>query len=154
MVSEPDVQTTAGQERLRERGIRPRPVPDDVTRPYWDAAAEHRLCIARCANCGRFRHPPTATCPVCSSSSVEWTDLNGRGTVYSFIVDYRNMVPGFEGPYVVAQVNPVDVDEELVRIVANIRDCAIDDVHIGMPVRVTFDDLEPGLALPQFVPDP
>ena len=44
--------TTAGQEELRRRGIRPLPAPDELTRPYWEAAREHRLVVQRCAGCG------------------------------------------------------------------------------------------------------
>jgi uncharacterized OB-fold protein len=149
--SPPDLSTTAGQQWLREHGQRPRPQPDELTRPYWEAAAGHRLCIMQCAECGTFRHPPTESCPACSSAEVGWTELSGSGTVYSFIIDRRNMVPGFDGPYVVALVTPDETDES-VRLVGNILGCAIEDVSIGMPVQVVYEDVDGGVTLPQFTP--
>lgn len=147
----PSVESTAGQERLKEMGIRPIPDPDDQSRPYWESALRHRLSLLRCSGCGRFRHPPKEICPACGAGEAAWVEVSGEGTVYSFVVDHRNMVPGFSGAYVVALVNPVEGDED-VRIVANIRNCAIEDVEIGMAVRVLFEDVAPGVSLPQFEP--
>jgi uncharacterized protein len=147
-----NVQTRAGQERLKERGIRPRPAPDDVTRPYWEAARRGELRIMRCSGCGGHRHPPTPTCPECGGVDVEWASLSGRGEIYSFIVDYRLMVPGFSEPYVVAQVVPVEARDDTIRITTNILGCAVEEVRIGMPVEVTFAILDDQITLPQFRP--
>jgi uncharacterized protein len=149
----PDLTTKAGQQWLREHAPKPRPQPDDLSRPYWEAAADHRLRVMRCGDCKTFRHPPSEACPACASSAVEWVELSGDGTVYSFIVDRRNMVPGFDGPYVVALVTPDDADTS-VRIVCNIVDCPIEDVRMGMPVHVVYEDLDVGVTLPQFTPTP
>ena len=51
-------------------------------------------------------------------------------------------------PYLVAQVEL----EEGTRIVANIRGCATEAVHIGMPVEAIFEEIAPGVVLPQFRP--
>jgi uncharacterized protein len=146
-----DLNTKEGQQWLRDHGPKPRPQPDELTSPYWEAAADHRLCIMQCAECATFRHPPSIACPACASAAVAWTELSGLGVVYSFIIDRRNMVPGFDGPYVVALVTPEETDES-VRLVGNIIGCAIEDVSIGMPVQVMYEDLEGGTALPQFTP--
>lgn len=130
---------------------RPRPRPDDVTRPYWEAAAEHRLAVMRCAACGRYRHPPTKACDDCGSEMVRWEQLGGDGHVWSFVVDRRNLVPGFSGPYVVAMVVPVETGDDI-RIVTNLVGCPFDQIHVGMPVKVTWEDLDDGLTLPQFTP--
>src|SRR5579875_833600 len=41
----PDIKTREGQERLRAKGVRPVPEPDDLTRPYWEAASRSELRI-------------------------------------------------------------------------------------------------------------
>jgi uncharacterized protein len=148
--TEPSVQTREGQERLKERGVKPRPAPDELTRPYWDAAKRGELRIMRCTACGRYRHPPTLACPACASTESEWALLSGRGEIYSFIIDYRLMVPGFTEPYVVAQVVPVEATDDTVRITTNIRGCPPEDVSIGMPVQVIFEPLDDDITLPQF----
>lgn len=130
---------------------RPRPRPDDVTRPYWEAAAEHRLVVMRCDGCGRYRHPPTAACENCGSESVQWEQLSGDGHLWSFVVDRRNLVPGFSGPYAVAIVVPVETGDDI-RIVTNLVGYPFDQIRVGMPVQVTWDDLGDRLTLPQFTP--
>jgi uncharacterized OB-fold protein len=148
----PNIETKRGQEELRELGIVPIPEPDDLTRPFWESARRHDLRIQRCRSCHFYVHPPQERCPECGASDFEWASLTGRGFVYSFVIDHRNMVPGFNGPYVAAQINPVEARSDRVRITANIRDCEPSDVYIGMPVQVFFQDLTPEITLPQFRP--
>ena len=69
-----------------------------------------------------------------------------------FVVDYRLMVPGFDAPYVVAHVVPVEASSDTVRVTTNILNCPIEKVHIDMPVTVLFEEVAPGVVLPQFEP--
>ena len=47
--------------------------PDDLTRPFWEAANEGRLVIQYCADCDRLQHPPGRTCHVCGSDgALQW----------------------------------------------------------------------------------
>ena len=55
-------------------------------------------------------------------------------------------------PYAVAMV-ALDEQED-VRIITNIVGCEPEDVHIGMPVEVVFEDITDELTLPQFKPIP
>jgi uncharacterized OB-fold protein len=155
MAETASVHTRAGQEQLRERGIRPVPCPDDLTRPYWEGAAAHRLRIMRCLPCGELRHPPAPECPACGADRPgrsEWTDVGGRGTVYSYIVDYRLLMPGFDEPYVIVQVVPAEAARDTVRITANLLDCPLDAVRVGMAVEAVFEQVRSGVTLPQFRP--
>lgn len=148
-----NVTTRAGQEHLKERGVVPVPEPDELTEPYWRAAAGGELRLMVCAACGRFRHPPAMRCRECGSTDARWERLSGDGTVYSFIIDHRLLVPGFDEPYVVAQINLVEVGDDTVRLVANIKGCDASDVYIGMPVEVFFEQ-RGTMHLPQFRPRP
>ena len=62
----------------------------------------------------------------------------------------RTRAPGFRDalPYVLAYVEL----GEGVRMLTNIVDCAPDDVRIGMPVEVVFEDVTPAVTLPKFKP--
>jgi uncharacterized OB-fold protein len=62
------------------------------------------------------------------------------------------MVPGFDGTYIVALVTPEEVDDDSVRLATNLPGCSPDDVHIGMRVTAVFDEVRPGVWLPQFAP--
>ncbi len=148
----PNIETRAGQEQLRKMGLKPLPQPDELTAPYWEAAQKHELHIQRCKRCAEYQHPPFDYCRKCDASDLEWTRISGKGTVYSFIVDHRLLVPGFTEAYVVAQVNPVEAQTDLVRLTTNIRGCEPDAVYIGMPVEVLFEDVRDDTTLPQFKP--
>jgi len=148
----PNIQTKEGQEQLRQMGIRVIPQPDDVSRPFWEAARRHELQIQRCGSCSAYQHPPAPSCRYCHSTDLQWAQLSGRGSVYSFIIDHRLMVPGFDKPYVVAQIRPDETDDDLVRITTNIKQCDVHDVYIGMAVEVFFEDVTEDVTLPQFRP--
>jgi uncharacterized protein len=135
-------------------GIKPVPHPDDATRPYWDYARQRELRVQRCLNCGMFRHPPTLQCDQCSSADVDWVLLSGKATIYSFIIDHRLMVPGFDRPYIVIQATPVEVPSDRVRIVANLNGTEATTVHIGMDVEIEFEVVSADCTLPQFRPSP
>jgi len=45
----------------------------------------------------------------------------------------------------------VELDEG-VRMLTNIVDCKPEDVKIGMPVEVTFEDATPEISIPLFKP--
>jgi uncharacterized protein len=147
-----NIETKEGQAKLRAMGVKPIPLPDDLTRPYWDAAKKHELRIQRCNACQAYRHPPSASCPSCKSDSYEWAQISGRGVIYSFVIDHRLMVPGFDEPYAVVQVVPEEAQSDVVRITANLRDCDLEDVRIGMNVEVLFEQRTDDVVLPQFRP--
>jgi uncharacterized OB-fold protein len=131
--------------------LKPLPVPDPDSGPFWAGCREHRLLIQRCAGCGAFRYPPGPVCPHCRARGADWVQSAGRGTVYSWIV-VTHPVPkevyAAEVPYVVALVEL----EEGVRMASNIVGCAPAEVRADMPVEVLFDEVAPGVALPRFRP--
>jgi uncharacterized OB-fold protein len=42
--------------------------------------------------------------------------------------------------------------EEGTRLVANVKDCALEDIHIGMKVECVFEDVDESMKLPFFRP--
>ncbi len=94
---------------------------------------------------------PRAMCPLCHSADVEWVRCGGKGKVHTFTVVLQNMARGFrdEVPYVVAMV---ELDEGGVQMMTNIVGCDVDDVKVGMPVEVAFDEVTEEITLPKFKP--
>jgi len=78
--------------------------------------------------------------------NTEWVKVSGKGRVYSWTIVTRPVHPAFEVPYAVVIV---ELDER-VRLVSNIVDCKPEDVYIGMPVEVTFEDVTGEITLPKF----
>ena len=63
------------------------PVPDEVSKPFWDAVNEKRLLLQNCTVCDRLQYPPRQTCLSCGSAEkLEWKDAKGRGHVSTYIV--------------------------------------------------------------------
>ena len=147
----PNPETREGQEMMKKMGLVPFPVPDDLTRPFWDAANKGQLVMQKCAKCSAYQHPPQAKCHACGGEP-QWTPISGKGTVFTYIIDYRNEVPGFDGPYVFAFVNPDESKDDEVRLTGNVMECDVKDVYIGMPVEVFYKDVKPGIAMPQWRP--
>ena len=76
--------------------------------------------------------------------------VSGRGKVFSFVTYHRVYHPAFakEVPYVVALV---ELDEGP-RLLTNIVGVPPQQVACDMPVQVTFDDYDEGVAVPKFKP--
>lgn len=134
--------------------IKPVPVPDEVTAPFWEAANRGVLAIQHCGSCERYVHPPEAVCPHCQATDLVFREVSGRARVYTHTVVRDNITRGFaEGePYVIGIIELVE--QERLVLVANVVGAAPEEVRIGMPLRVTFERLTDDISLPQFEPDP
>jgi uncharacterized OB-fold protein len=121
----------------------------ELTSPYWEGAREGKLMVQHCPDCGSIWHPPEPICGNCQSDRLEWEEASGRGVIYSYTVIHHPTHPAFDGktPYLVALV---DLSEGP-RIVTSIRGCAMEDVHVGMPVEVLFEEVGTSV-LPYFRP--
>ena len=139
----------------------PRPTPAFPTpepwvqadaKPFWDAAGEHRLVVPRCTRCATTIWYPKGFCPSCGSTEVEWLEVPGTGTVYSFSVARKGQGAYRDAaPYVLAYVE-LDLPDGSPgpRVMTNIVDGSVDDVTVGAAVTVVFHDTERGTALPRF----
>ena len=130
----------------------PTPAASRETLAWWQAAAEHRLLVQRCADCGDTRMPPGPLCPRCRSFNCGWQEVSGRGTVYTYTVVHRAYVPSLADkvPYVIVVVELEGAGGA--RLLSNLVDADPAAVHVGMAVEAVWDDLGPGLAVPRFRP--
>lgn len=126
----------------------PFPVPSNLSEPFWTNMREGRFTLQKCDACGAFRWTPQWLCTKCHSLDFAWTEVSGRGTVYSFSVVHRPPLPGFKAPYVVATI---ELDEGPFML-SNVIGCDPKDVKIGMKVRVAFDKASEEITLYKFRP--
>lgn len=129
----------------------PRPVPEVTpeSEDYWAGAADGKLLLSECQDCGLVYHYPRALCPDCFSDDVDWLEASGEGVIYSYSTA-RTMSgwPEDDLPLVVAYV---ELDEGP-RIMTNI-DADPEDVEIGTRVAVDFVEAKDGdIGIPVFVP--
>ena len=119
------------------------------TAPFWDACAEGRLSIPRCDDCGELIWYPRRFCPFCSSRSVTYVDVSGRGTVYTFTIMRRGVGPFRDkAPYVLAYVR---LDEGPV-VMTNIVGVDPGSVRIDQPVQVVWEPAGEADQIPRFTP--
>jgi len=131
-----------------------RPLPDsraEYDEAFWRGAAEGRLLVQECADCGARQLHPRPGCRSCGSGELGWLEAEGVGEVYAHTVIRRATEhPWFadEVPYVVAMVELPEGPSLWTTVV----DCPPEAVEIGMPVEVTFEAVAEGIALPLFRP--
>ena len=126
------------------------PTLSEVAAPFWEATRSKEFVLQFCNSCGAAIHYPRALCPNCHGTDLEFRPASGRGRVYARTVLHRpgNPTMAERVPYVVALIEL----EEGVRMLSNVVGCEPQDVQIGMEVRVTWEDLSDGRALPLFEP--
>jgi uncharacterized OB-fold protein len=116
--------------------FRVQPALDDENRFFWTSGEDGRLRFLRCQSCGYYLHPPIPRCPRCGSREVAPEAVSGRGEVFSFTVNHQSW-DGSTEPYAIALV--ALPEQEGLRLTTNIVGIAADEVQIGMPVEVTFE---------------
>jgi uncharacterized OB-fold protein len=124
--------------------------PTPETEAYWEAAAEGRLLVTECTDCGRVYHPPRARCPDCLSEDTEWVETHGEGEVYAHSVTRQTGPPYDDAtPYVVAYVELAEGPRLLTNIVTDDPGA----LSVGQPVEVCFHETDDGeYAVPRFEP--
>lgn len=119
------------------------------TAPFWAAAKEHRLVVQYDSETGDPQWFPRSVSLVTGRRTLEWREVSGEGTIYSFSRHLKGW-PGHEDrvPYVVALVEL----PEGVRMLANIVNAEEADLRIGQPVKVVWERLSDEFEYPAFEP--
>lgn len=129
-----------------------KPIPEikDTTRPYWDGCKSHKLLFPKCRPCNKPFFFPDKFCPTCLSEDIEWITASGKGTIHTFSVVRRAPSGAFaeNAPYVVAIIDLAEGP----RMMSNVIGISSDDVRVGMPVEVVFEDITEEITLPKFRP--
>ena len=130
----------------------PRPLPATTSdsAPFWKGGETGRLLVQQCDDCSYFIHPPTGFCPKCESRATHFQPVSGHATVETFTVNHKQWMPDLPVPYVLALVTIAEQDD--VRLVTNIVGCDPEDVSIGMPVVVRFEQ-QNDIWVPLFAPE-
>jgi uncharacterized protein len=124
------------------------PPSNGPTAFFWKSGADGGLRFLRCSSCAHFIHPPTSYCPRCGGRESLPQLVSGRGTVYSFTVNYQPW-DGTSDPYVIAVIE-LD-DQPGMRLMTNLVDVAVEDIRIGMRVQVVFEHHDE-VSIPLFEP--
>jgi len=113
-----------------------------VPRFWREIPQRYNLIGNQCGACNRIYFPPRESCPYCRRKSMDKMKnikLNGKGKIVTYSIIH--VAPErFEGqaPYPIAVIKL----DEGPRLTAQIVDCNIDDVKIGMRVQSTFRKIQ------------
>lgn len=118
---------------------------------FWQGGQSGRLMVHHCAACSRWFHPPAPVCPRCNSLDVAPRAVSGKGQVLTCTVNHQAWLPELSAPYVVAIVE-LD-DQPGLRLLSNVIGLPPEQLQIGLPVRVVFEQHE-DVWLPLFEPAP
>jgi uncharacterized protein len=135
-----------------DRALRPLPLADEASAGFWEAANAGRLDVQRCRQCRRWNHAPSLACPSCGSFDLAYETVSGKGTLFSWTVLQEAPAPGFRHmlPLIVGVVELAE-QEHLV-LGANILEVRVDELKLGMPLEVVFEQVTDLCTLPQFRP--
>ena len=104
---------------------------------------EHRrphLIGSRCRQCGDVVFPKRKLCTLCDSDELmEEVFIGERGTLYSYTI-VRTGLANFETPYVLGLVELPESGN--LRVLAQIEECALEEVRIGMPLELTIGKIK------------
>jgi uncharacterized protein len=77
--------------------VRPIPVPNDQSKPFWDGAKEQKLVLQKCSACGKWNYPPRAACNSCTAKdTLQWTEVqNAKGTIDVHLIIRDSRIRGF-----------------------------------------------------------
>ena len=99
-----------------------------------------QLLINKCANCGEFHHPPKPICPNCWSSSLNPTEISGRGRVH-LAMFLRQGPAAPDVDYIISPhpVTTIELEEqEGLRFTSTIINCPLEDIKIGIAVELAW----------------
>jgi len=135
---------------MNQSVAKPLPSISDFNRPFWEGTHLHELRLQRCQDCRNVWAPNGPVCPHCFSQNYQWEKLSGRGRIASWVVFHKLYHPGFaqDIPYNVAFVEL----NEGPRVIANVVGARNEDLRIGMPVEVVFEDVNADITIPRFRP--
>lgn len=129
---------------------RPIPVPNEWTRPFWDAAKQEVLAVQRCQSCGHLQHPPYPTCTQCMGIDLKFEPVAGTGTIYAYTIMYHTGDKRFAPAVPYASII-VELDAAPGALMAgNLLDAPYTEAKVGRRVEVAFERLNDDITLPQW----
>lgn len=70
-----------------------------------------------------------------------WAKMSGKGRIECFTIVRRPLFPGFPVPYNIVRVELIE--QKGLFMLGNIINRPLEEIHIGLPVEIVFDDVSP-----------
>ena len=131
-----------------------KPVPEveDVDRGFWQAANLRQLAVQNCTACNRLQMPPAASCAGCGKAdTLEWKQVEGRGRINGYCVQQDTRIAALKGdqPFNTAVIELASNPE--IKFFSHLPGVPAGKVPVGAEVKVTFEEVEPGQLIPEWI---
>ncbi|HEX75349.1 MAG TPA: Zn-ribbon domain-containing OB-fold protein [Dehalococcoidia bacterium] len=114
-----------------------------TTKEFWEGLRRRQFLARKCHRCDEMFFPPRSHCPHCLGNDLEWVELSGKGTLYSW-TEVNIAAPEFDTPFLLGLV---DLPQDIGRIAAKIVGAEAHQLRIGMPVKISYADVHKDLSL-------
>ncbi len=103
---------------------------------FYKFCAEKKLMGVKCKKCGAVIWPPRGICASCFSYTVEWIEFKGEGKLLTYtIIHFPPIQFQALAPYAVGIIKL----EEGPQLPGMIKHVKLEELHIGMALRVDFE---------------
>jgi uncharacterized protein len=123
------------------------PQVDELSAPFYAAAARGQLLVQRCMECDRLRWTPRPMCPWCLSTCAGWSEVKPTGFVWSFCIVHPPVLPELADrtPFPVALI---ELEERpTIRMLGDVVDASEERLRIGAPVHAVFEQIMTDIGL-------
>jgi uncharacterized protein len=117
---------------------RPMPVKTATSAPFWDALAQHRIVIQYSPSSQAYVFYPRVRAPGTLVDDLEWREISGMGTLYSYTVARRPVSPHFADA--VPQLLAIVEWDEGPRFSTEMVNIDPGELRVGMRVQPVFFD--------------
>ena len=118
---------------------KPLPVPTHISQPFWDALREKKVRIQYSPSTDQWIFYPRVLAPRTLANDLEWREISGNGTVYTYSVAYRPTAPPWMNS--LPQLLAVVEFDEGPRITTELMNIEPDAIKVGMRVKPVFFDV-------------
>ncbi len=124
-------------------------IPISKTLKFWEGLKQGKVYATKCCKCGKPYFPPSADCPECLSSEMEWIELGGEAEIETFThVVVRPTSFCQYKPYTVA----IGKLKDGVKVLAWLTGFKLSQIKVGMKVKLVAKVDAEGNASYEFVP--
>lgn len=115
---------------------------------WWAGVENGKILFQRCGRCAAPNFYPRLACVQCMSVDLDWQEASGQGTIYAWTRVHRapSKEHAAQVPYTVILA---DMDEGF-RLMAKLREGAVQDATVGARIRACFEAMEDGRHVPCF----
>lgn len=117
---------------------KPLPEPTPLSQPFWDGLAERKVRVQYSPSADSYVFYPRVLAPRTLADDLEWREISGEGTLYTFTVADKPTAPPWTDslPQLLAVVE-LDEGPRLSTEMVNVEPSAL---TIGMRVKPVFED--------------